>query len=164
MSPSRRPPGRWGLLQINTKLNNNYLFKRLSSVTNFSITAKADDQWQAQGKGVVEVKRASQSVVIWKEKGHWNKGLNNLDFSNIYRWTQLRSNEIQLEHLRYGEQEPVQLVKIIGQQEGVWQCLEPHYCGQDEYHLTLSIRENCLILNWQIKGPNKDQRSTISYG
>jgi len=132
-------------------------------VTQFTVRATSEHQWQATGQGKVEAEHPDHSVVVWRENGCWDEGLNYLSFSNAYRWTQFSLTGLQLEHLRYGEEQAVQLVKLIDHGEGVWKSLAPHDCGQDQYHLRLDIQENNIILDWHISGPNKTQRSTISY-
>lgn len=135
----------------------------MGSVSHFSINAKADSQWQALGKGIVKLRKPDQLTLIWEEAGQWDSTLNNLEFSNTYRWTRIDHNEIRLEHLRYGEDQPVQLVNVHCQHDDSWMSIEPHLCGQDSYQLDLKTEEKCLILNWQIKGPKKNQFSTICY-
>ena len=135
----------------------------MNSVSQFAVKAKAENQWQAVGEGVVKINKPDQQTVIWEEAGQWDSTLNNLEFSNSYRWTLVDNNEIRLEHLRYGENQPVQLVDIHYQKDNSWTSIEPHLCGEDSYHLDLNVDENCLTLAWQIKGPKKNQFSTIRY-
>ena len=144
-------------------MNNISLFKRLSAVTYFSVSAKAETHWQAVGEGVVKICKPDQQTVIWEETGQWDSTVNNLEFSNSYRWNLVNQNAIHLEHLRYGKDHPVHLVNIQCQQDGSWRSIEPHQCGQDSYQLDLKIQEKYLILNWRIQGPKKNQISIICY-
>ncbi len=142
-------------------------------MSEFSIAAKADNGWVAEGEGIVNIENCSDNKIIWREKGIWNQGQSEqgqsgqgpggLEFSNIYRWAQTDSVEFLLEHLRYGDDRPVKLVTIRTAEKGLWKCVDPYRCGQDIYRLEVKVSPDELILYWQIKGPNKNHYSTISY-
>jgi hypothetical protein len=72
-----------------------------------------------------------------------------------------------LEHLRFGEQNPVRLVEIekndCDGSDLSWVCTSPHMCGKDRYALKLVVKICELNLVWTINGPVKNQISTICY-
>ena len=144
-------------------LDKSDLLTKLQSVSEFSVTASDANNWSATGSGMVSVEQSADNILVWRETGIWDKGLAHLEFSNTYRWTRTHDKEFQLEHLRYGIDQPVKLVDIRSLDEDHWRSTSPHYCGQDKYFLDLNIKIDQLILDWKIKGPNKDQHSTIYY-
>ncbi len=139
------------------------LLIRLQSVSKFSVTARDTNNWSAVGDGAVMIEQSSIDTVVWREKGTWNQNLGYLEFSNVYRWTKSDDKKFRLEHLRFGDDKPVVLVDIKPLDGHHWQSIAPHYCGQDEYFLSIKLKADQLILDWRIMGPNKDQQSTIYY-
>ena len=81
----------------------------------------------------------------------------------MYRWSTNYEARLGLEHLRYGDEHPVQLVELEKTSHDVWGCISPHICGQDRYQLTLSVNANEVIMVWYIQGPDKNQISTVRY-
>ena len=129
----------------------------------FSIQVESANIRQASGHGKVEIQTPDPSVIIWKESGVWDDGYGSLEFFNVYRWSWLQNEKLRLEHLRYGEDNPVQLVELINSQKNHWETDLPYVCAKDTYSLTLKCINQTLFLKWKIKGPKKDQISTLCY-
>lgn len=75
----------------------------------------------------------------------------------------MHENRLGLEHLRYGDQSPVQLVELVKSTNRLWVSDCPHLCGQDRYQLTMSVTADQLTMTWHIDGPDKKQVSTLCY-
>ena len=143
------------------------LIKRLCQVTKFDVEVSFMDEKSALGQATVEVEHTQPTSVIWRENGHWNQRFNFLNFTNVYRWSILENGQLGLEHLRFGDQNPVRLVELIkttgDYNSGIWRSVSPHKCGKDSYDLEFVINVDDLTLIWHIHGPGKNQTSLVCY-
>ena len=137
--------------------------KRLRRVQKFNVEISSANDCLAAGQGTVDVENNTPGSITWRENGRWNHHFNYLEFTNVYRWSGLYDSRLGLEHLRYGDQNPVKLVELVKTSKNFWISACPHLCGQDSYQLTMSINANELTMVWHIDGPDKNQISTICY-
>lgn len=140
---------------------------RLCRVSKFDVTISFEDQAPANGRGRVDVEQPGSGVLVWREYGQWQECFNNLEFTNVYRWTRMDNGRMSLEHLRLGDMNPVRLVEIEKTDNpggsASWTSAYPHLCGKDRYDLKLIISRPQLNLVWTISGPAKNQVSTVCY-
>lgn len=139
------------------------IYKRLCRVNKFTVEVTSENKLFATGEGHVNVENETPGIVTWREHGHWDRRLNSVEFNNVYRWSSLHRQALGLEHLRYGDNQPVQLVELVKNSSRLWVCRCPHKCGQDRYRLSLEIKDDELTMVWQITGPNKNQVSRVCY-
>ncbi len=133
----------------------------------FSVEVNSRNGEPALGYGTVVVEYRSSWPITWRENGHWVQRYKRLAFFNTYRWSCLGNRRLGVEHLRYGDDNPVQLVTLENTgndfESGRWISTSPHFCGNDSYELKLFVKTNNLTLVWHIEGPEKNQVSTIRY-
>ena len=114
--------------------------------------------------GTVEVEKTYRSEMVFKEKLHWEKGSSLLiNSKNVYRWNFPLTGNIKLEHLRFGKNNPVDLVELIPAGENFWQSKIPHICNNDLYSAELTLASENIILCWTVKGPNENYSLKIAY-
>lgn len=131
------------------------LFRRLSLVSHFT-TQQQHNGLLTQGSGQVVVSHVSKSVLIFNEHGRRQiEGGAYVDFTNVYRWQLLANGVLSLSHLRRGLDHAVHLLDFESREEGIWQTIHPHYCGNDIYHATLRVQAQHLHLQWCIQGNKK---------
>ena len=92
-------------------------------------------------------------------RGNWQN--QNLSFSDTLRWT-LTLDYLSLEHLRFGENNPIKLVHLALIKDKVLKSISPHLCGQDCYAAELSWNEKEIDLTWDIQDLKKNERVTSS--
>ncbi|BCM92947.1 hypothetical protein IAD21_04831 [Abditibacteriota bacterium] len=139
------------------------LWPRLLAVKtlHFESQSRTGTGWNGVGTGTVEVTSPRDGVLIWREAGQWRQnGGREIRFTNTFRWTQ-SDDKITLEHLRFGEAQPVFLFQLAAIQPHEWRDVEPHLCRQDNYSAVLQIEEEGLKLSWTVFGPTRDE--TINY-
>jgi hypothetical protein len=140
------------------------LWNRLLQVRSLSFIASSSGTtgWTGTGVGTVEVRKARTEEMTFHEKGSWRPLGSDKDicFPNVYRWT--RAGELRrLEHLRFGEANPVHLFDLAQAGEPEWLPAVPHVCREDFYSAVLIVRADGIVLRWSIDGPRK--RELIEY-
>jgi hypothetical protein len=118
--------------------------------------------WNGRGSGTVEVRKAGEVVLMFHEQGTWRpeNSEREIRFHNVYRWT-LMGDRLRLEHLRFGEANPVFVFDLARFDEGEWRSASPHLCREDCYSAVLLVRDIGFVLRWSIDGPRKQE--TIEY-
>ena len=140
------------------------LWSRLLTVRTlqFESQSRTGSGWSGLGNGQVEASSPSDGVLLWRETGSWRQnGGREIRFFNTFRWTQGEDGQITLEHLRFGESQPVFLFQLAPVAPDEWRDVEPHLCRQDNYSASLCIEPERLKLSWTVFGPTRDE--TINY-
>ncbi len=138
------------------------LWQRLKTISRLEFESRsyhADNHRRVSGSGKVVVECPDDSRITFSETGTWtaDSGLS-LNFSNRYRWHRTPSgNIIRLQHLRYGEIRPVELVEFMLQPDLPWESRLPHICKNDTYRAEITLRESGLSIKWSISGPAKTE-------
>lgn len=140
------------------------LWQRLQKVSQlkFEASTQTDSKWEGVGNGIVDVASPSSSELVYRESGKWSQ--NNgpaFGFSNVYRWTLLPSDCVRLEHLRFGDENPVFLFDLQSARQDLWQEIAPHQCSEDCYSATLKLLADVVQLEWTVRGATKNE--TIRY-
>jgi hypothetical protein len=146
------------------------LWEKLRDIKTMTFSAKSKSVsgisgWNGIGKGNVEVKIEEGNTLIFHERGSWNSEENKrFDFSNVFRWT-LKADDgaITLEHLRFGNQNPVFLFSLIPTDSHTLESLESHTCNQDSYFGQLRCDKHFIQFNWRIIGPKKNEEIDYLY-
>ena len=142
----------------------NRLKKALLSIKSLCFISHSDcaTGWNGNGNGAVKVD-VNGDVIIFHESGkRKNSNDKEFGFKNTYRWT-FESNYVKLEHLRFGENNPVVLFNLEATSETQWTSVCPHKCDLDFYSADLTIEENQIVLKWKVKGPEKDEEINYWY-
>lgn len=158
------------------------IWQKLGEVSRLEFTARSlagTTGWNGEGRGKVTVSLENDHNILFIETGNWNPECgseldpgkadtrkNELAFSNKYRWTLLDPPQgISLSHLRYGEQNPVHLVELVGDQENkrLLKSATPHICNMDKYTLDMYADGDDLTLIWKIEGPAKNEQLIYRY-
>src|SRR5262249_28131253 len=85
-------------------------------------------------------------------------------FNNVFRWTRISPTAVRLEHLRFGEDQPVLLFELHHQPDEMrWASANPHVCGDDCYAAQLQVEEEGFTLSWTVSGPRKRERINYTY-
>ena len=132
----------------------------------FSVISHHPSNPTAQiGKAEVLVKKVSEHVVIFQEKGHWLiDDVPSRAFSNSFRFSlDLKTSLVSVEHLRYGENHPVFLFHLALSGAKRLESVEAHVCGQDTYVGNFSWDEKGLKFQWRVIGPKKNDQLTYYY-
>lgn len=131
---------------------------------NFIARSELPTGWNGYGSGSVAVEQPTDDILIFHEAGVWQpQGGEEVDFSNIFRWSRLGAEVIRLEHLRYGPEQPVYLFDLAVQSDGEWKSVEPHVCREDVYAARLWYDESSILMSWSIIGPKKQERLEYRY-
>ncbi len=142
-------------------------WKKLSAVKalKFSAESKENSGWNGRGQGQVVVTKADPSVLVFNEKGTWrSKDNQEIAFSNVFRWTLDRSSEeISLEHLRRGPENPVFLFRLAPSTLSSLSSVEPHLCGNDSYFGKVQFNNDGFKLSWRVIGPKKNEAIESRY-
>jgi hypothetical protein len=140
------------------------LWHRLRLVRSLAFVASSGTAtgWDGRGAGTVEVKEPGDGVLTFHEQGSWRPegGERDILFTNVSRWT-LADDLLRLEHLRFGEANPVHLFDLAQAGEREWRPASPHFCREDCYSAVLFVGDDGITLRWSIDGPRK--RETIEY-
>ena len=143
------------------------IWVRLSQVSRLEIDTRPIDGtngWAASGTGRLEISGNSRDQLDITESGHWAQTAGpGIRFWNCYRWQLDPDRGIAIAHLRYGNESPVDLVKLVPQPGGTWLSESPHICEQDCYQATLSMELGGIKLQWTIEGPGKNQEVRSLY-
>lgn len=119
--------------------------------------------WSGSGIGVVVVESPSPTVLMFRESGTWRPtGGHELRFRNVYRWSRL-DECVRLEHLRFGDDNPVYLFDLVPDPDGVWSSVAPHLCREDTYTAQLRGEKQALLLEWKVVGPKKGEAIRYQY-
>ena len=143
------------------------LWNQLGRVAQLSFFAQSGNGaagWNGSGEGKVAVSQQAE-VIRFDESGHWQTAAGQtLTFRNVFRWSLGPGGDhIQLEHLRYGENQPVFLFDLIAVGSAELQSAEPHHCAADVYTGRLVLDANGFTLDWYIRGPRKDEHIRYRY-
>ena len=138
------------------------LWSSLKNTSEVHFTAKSSNGepgWNGSGKGEVVVAVIDDNTITFSETGKWTTFAGTeLAFSNRYRWRLNEDqNSIQLEHLRYGADNPVQLIELVATGKRQWNTVAPHICNEDRYTLALAHDDKTVRMVWKIVGPNKNE-------
>ena len=137
----------------------------IRSVRFVSVSQPGGMGWNGNATGVVEVHRDIQNQILFTEIGTWHthRGTS-LNFFNRYRWTlNLQKHSIQLEHLRYGENQPVKLFDLTFIKPSQWISGKSHQCNADSYSAILRLDNKQLNFDWKITGPRKNEQISYIY-
>jgi hypothetical protein len=128
----------------------------------FVATSAASTGWNGRGAGTVTIEVLGADRLIFAESGTWRPegGAREVRFHNVYRWT-LAGDVLRLEHLRFGEANPVHLFDLVQCGEREWRPASPHLCREDCYSAVLVVSGEHIILGWEVNGPRK--REMIEY-
>lgn len=122
---------------------------------------------KSKGEGVGEVAAAYDGGArcIFQERGSWQgMGGQEFTFRNVFRWTLNRiDGMLTLEHLRFGEKNPVFLFHLVPVNENTLESLHAHLCGEDTYFGQLVFEPPTLELTWRILGPKKNDEVRYMY-
>ena len=117
-------------------------------------------QWTQKGKGIVITSRHENSITF-QEEGQWQ---NRINYRNSFRWTWNRDKMmISLEHLRFGEKNPILLFHLIPFEKNLLKSINPHLCGNDTYHGSLHYNELFLKMHIRTIGPSKNEKADYIY-
>ena len=144
-------------------------WNRLREVRVLQFSAKSSSQtsgWSASGDGTVIVGLIGNSTMTYTESGKWRSDCGKeLDFNNVYRWTLAEdAGSIRLEHLRFGQNQPIYLLDLAPTDDTTFQSVSPHYCGEDSYTASMEFKGESIYLRWTVKGPKKDEQICCIYG
>jgi hypothetical protein len=116
------------------------------------------------GRGTVRIQIDAQDRIEFHETGVWNpNGTGPLHFRNIYRWSFTQEQEIGLEHLRYGFDQPVFLVTFVSGRYGEFVSRTSHLCGMDRYDGRIHLSPSGFTLEWTVVGPAKNEKFERHY-
>lgn len=149
-------------------LNLSELWSHLSSINSLTFTAQSfgsGSGWNGTGVGTVEVESIDDQTLLFHEAGNWSPPEGkSLLFSNVYRWCAFpEQKQLRLEHLRFGNANPVYLFDLQQTAGDHWDSIEPHVCSEDLYTATLRLENETLHLDWTIKGKTKNERISYLY-
>lgn len=113
----------------------------------------------------VEVFSPSLNTLVFQEKGVWIVDeLPKSSFSNQFRWSFLNDQKrISLEHLRYGEKNPVFLFHLTPSGPNALDSVEAHLCGKDRYLGHIHWNQKSIHLQLSVIGPNKNDLLLYQY-
>ncbi|MFA8300950.1 MAG: DUF6314 family protein [Hyphomicrobiales bacterium] len=128
----------------------------ISSVTSHGVH-------KSEGQGNVLVSQNSDDMIVFEESGTWVYDNTQPDFVNSMFWRKLNKNSINHGHMRYGVDEPVELVMFMLLADGSWVSARPHLCGEDVYSAKILCNEDEIRIEWEVKGPYKNYSKVIIY-
>ncbi|MCC5832788.1 MAG: winged helix-turn-helix transcriptional regulator [Chlamydiales bacterium] len=120
---------------------------------------------KGEGTGSVTAVYEGGNACVFHEKGVW-RGLEGQEFTfrNVFRWTLNRiEGMFTLEHLRFGEKNPVFLFHLAPVNEQRLESLHAHLCGEDTYFGQLAFQPPNLELTWRVLGPKKNDEVRYTY-
>ena len=143
-------------------------WKQIGKTTHLKFSAKTKEEERTilrRGIAGVDVKFPSKSTIIFLEKGAWIiDEIPSTSFSNQFRWTlQLEKNRISLEHLRYGENNPVLLFQLKPSGENTLNPCESFLCDPDTYMGSMNFSKSSFSLHIRVLGPKKNQELLYEY-
>lgn len=146
-----------------------HIWKKLPSTGSLSFTSHAQSQGSfdlvGTGTGQVKVRKINDHTVIFEEKGTWiSKEQQEFKFTNVFKWTfEPIQNVITLEHLRFGEKNPVFLFHLAQVDEHTLQSVSSYVCKEDTYLGQVRCDGSSISLNWRILGPKKNDEINYIY-
>ncbi len=135
------------------------VWRKLGSVAvvQFKAESKSGIGWDGAAIGVVKVSRPAFHVLVFEECGQFRKpDGQEMNFRNTFRWTQIEDN-IRLEHLRFGVDNPVFLFDMACDADGTWREIHPHPCRDDCYSATLRLEDETILVRWMVNGPKRNE-------
>ncbi|NGX59290.1 MAG: hypothetical protein KR126chlam3_00438 [Chlamydiae bacterium] len=149
--------------QVNDLLKS--IWEHMRIVTQMTLIARSrKDQKSAytrKGKGNVLVEDRGQSL-IFQENGTWQKDQGG--YQNRFRWSWNRPQGLlTLEHLRFGEANPVFLFDLYATGGNTLESLSPHLHGDDTYFGWMEYKGLFLHLHIRTLGPKKDEKIEYAY-
>jgi hypothetical protein len=124
------------------------LWDNLCRVRSLSFVARSGKAtgWNGAGHGSVTVRHTGPGMLTFAESGLWQpEGGRPLQFRIVFRWS-ASGDTVRLEHLRFGEDQPVYLFDLAQSGEGEWRSAPPHACGPDCYAAWLVFRNEVIVL------------------
>lgn len=169
--PEIRPKRAKSLKQSGVKANLVFnVWNKLANIKNLSFTANSQGQgitgWSGIGKGKVQVRLQNDTTTVFDESGSWmSREGTEFTFTNVFRWTLDRfQNLITLEHLRFGENNPVFLFHLTQIDEDTLESVSSYICKEDTYLGQVRCDDYSIRLNWRIIGPKKNEEIEYLYG
>lgn len=131
----------------------------------FEACSKKESGWNGKGAGQVVVTKNSPNTLLFTEKGAWrNRNNQEISFNNVFRWTfDSAQGVILLEHLRHGQERPVELFKLQPTGTQTIASVDAHLCEGDLYFGQMHFDKYSLRLNWRIIGPKKNEEIDYLY-
>ncbi len=145
------------------------IWEKLSIIKKLSFSAISQNGshtgWNGVGRGEVLCQKQSDHVIIFVENGSWiSKEGKEFTFKNTFRWSLDRfQNLITLEHLRFGELNPVFLFHLAETADEILESVNSHVCNEDTYLGQVRCLDNFVKLNWRIIGPKKNEEIDYLY-
>ena len=119
--------------------------------------------FKLNGKVKADVSKYKKDCVLLYEEGTWKDEKNqSVKSYNSYQINFSPDKKIQISHLRYGIENPVNLVELEPE-DTLWKSNYPHLCEGDQYSAELHHSEKFVQLNWQIKGKDKNYTLNTIY-
>lgn len=145
------------------------VWNKLTNIKNLSFSANSQGQgssgWNGIGKGKVQVRRHNDNTIVFDENGSWmSREGNEFTFTNVFRWTLDRfQNLVTLEHLRFGENNPVFLFHLTQIDEETLESVSSYICKEDTYLGQVRCDDYSIKFNWRIIGPKKNEEIEYIY-
>lgn len=145
------------------------VWEKLSTISKLSFSAVSQNRchtgWNGVGKGEVQCQKQDDHVIIFVENGSWiSKEGKEFTFTNTFRWTLDRfQNLVTLEHLRFGELNPVFLFHLAQTGDEILESISSHVCNDDTYLGQVRCLDQFVKLNWRIIGPKKNEEIDYVY-
>lgn len=139
------------------------VWNKLANVNHLTFAANSqgskNSAWNGIGSGNVEVKQRNSKEIMFYETGSWtSKEGREFSFFNSFRWSlDYFKNWIMLEHLRFGEQNPVLLFHLVPVDKETLESVRPHVCKEDTYLGRVTWSSHFIKLNWRVTGPKKNE-------
>ena len=111
------------------------IWNHLKNATNVTLVAKSRskqmERWNRKGNGKVSVKQDGQTIVF-NEQGSWRGEQEYAhNYTNSFRWHwNTFEGILSLEHLRFGENNPVFLFHLVPTKVNLLESLTPIYAGR----------------------------------
>ncbi len=145
------------------------VWETLSIISKLSFSAASQNGsnsgWNGVGRGEVLCQKQNDHVIVFAENGSWtSREGKEFTFTNTFRWTLDRfQNLITLEHLRFGELNPVFLFHLAQTAEEILESVNSHVCNEDTYLGQVRCLDKFVKLNWRIIGPKKNEEIDYLY-
>lgn len=145
------------------------IWNQLTSIKELSFTStsqgKGGSGWNGVGRGQVQVRQINDNVIIFDENGSWtSREGQEINFTNTFRWSLDRFQSLMtLEHLRFGERNPVFLFHLTQVDHETLQSVSSYICNEDTYLGQLRCVNHSIKLNWRIIGPKKNEEIDYIY-
>jgi DNA-binding transcriptional ArsR family regulator len=140
----------------------------LKNVTQVTLVAKSHSQHTPQfnrkGNGKVKV-MGEGNTLVFQEQGCWvGKSNESVNYTNSFRWSWEKGDlSLGLEHLRFGENNPIFLFHLTPKKDNRLTSLHSHLCGNDSYFGWLQYNPLFLQLKFKTLGPQKNEEVEYIY-